>query len=520
MQSIYSVFFSSTNIALLCLICLFIFAGCSSIVASTKDIKDPLALQSNPTPVFDPVLTAIGMPYQNKLKQNPTITGGMLVSDGLDAFLHRAYLARMAEKSIVLQTYIYKNDLASRILMHEIWLAAQRGVIVKMLIDDNGLDSDFSDIIALNSHPNIEVKIFNPYKNRSKILRYPEMVFDFNRINHRMHNKLFIVDDIALIIGGRNIADNYFDQNHHINFVDTDVLFIGNVAMEGKKNFYEYWNFHRSIPVSLLKFKTPLKKLKSSMESLKANPEWAHYEEKINTLIKKYKNKSFEVFWGNAVFIADKPEKIQDPQAPKPIAKALAKILNFTYNNLYISAAYFVPSKEGMKRFKTLIASGVDINILTNSLASTDSLVVYSAWERYRGTLIKEGANIYEYQYQGRGKSKLRDKISKSKASLHSKSIVFDDSITWIGSFNLDPRSTHLNTECVVIFDNPKFAKVFKADLMTDMESAWHVYNKNGKTLWEGDDESKTEIFTYPPNTGIWTRILKTLAKILPESQI
>ncbi len=167
-----------------------------------------------------------------------------------------------------------------------------------------------------------------------------------------------------------------------------------------------------------------------------------------------------------------------------------------------------------------MIASGVDINILTNSLASTDSLVVYSAWERYRGTLIKEGANIYEYQYQGRGKSKLRDKISKSKASLHSKSIVFDDSITWIGSFNLDPRSTHLNTECVVIFDNPKFAKVFKADLMTDMESAWHVYNKNGKTLWEGDDESKTEIFTYPPDTGIWTRILKTLAKILPESQI
>ncbi len=191
-----------------------------------------------------------------------------------------------------------------------------------------------------------------------------------------------------------------------------------------------------------------------------------------------------------------------------------------TNNNLYISAAYFVPSKEGIKRFKTLIASGVDINILTNSLASTDSLVVYSAWERYRGTLIKEGANIYEYQYQGRGKSKLRDKISKSKASLHSKSIVFDDSITWIGSFNLDPRSTHLNTECVVIFDNPKFAKVFKADLMTDMESAWHVYNKNGKTLWEGDDESKTEIFTYPPDTGIWTRILKTLAKILPESQI
>ena len=332
MQSIYSVFFSSTNIALLCLICLFIFAGCSSIVASTKDIKDPLALQSNPTPVFDPVLTAIGMPYQNKLKQNPTITGGMLVSDGLDAFLHRAYLARMAEKSIVLQTYIYKNDLASRILMHEIWLAAQRGVIVKMLIDDNGLDSDFSDIIALNSHPNIEVKIFNPYKNRSKILRYPEMVFDFNRINHRMHNKLFIVDDIALIIGGRNIADNYFDQNHHINFVDTDVLFIGNVAMEGKKNFYEYWNFHRSIPVSLLKFKTPLKKVLKRILS-------GHIMRKKSIpLLKNTKTNLLRYFGATPCLLLINQKKFKTHKRQNPLPKHLQR-----FSTLHITIFIFLP---------------------------------------------------------------------------------------------------------------------------------------------------------------------------------
>lgn len=282
MYFIQSLFFSSSNFALLALACLFIFAGCSSIVASTKDIKEPSALQSNPPPIFDPVKTAIGAPFAQKIKSNPKLTGGMLVSDGVDAFLHRAYLARMAEKSIILQTYIYKNDLASRILMHEIWLAAQRGVIVKMLIDDNGLDSDFSDIIALDTHPNIEVKIFNPYKNRSRILRYPEMVFDFNRINHRMHNKLFIVDDIALIIGGRNIADNYFDQHMNVNFVDTDVLFIGKASMDAKENFYEYWNFHRSIPVSLLPVKAPIKKFKASMEQIKTTPQWEQYEEKIS----------------------------------------------------------------------------------------------------------------------------------------------------------------------------------------------------------------------------------------------
>lgn len=518
MQFIQSFIFSSTNIALFILACLFIFAGCSSIVASTKDIKNPSTLSSNPAPVFDPLKSAVAAPYANKLKNDPTLTGGMLVSDGLTAFLSRAYLARMAEKSIILQTYIYKNDTASRILMHEIWLAAQRGVVVKMLIDDNGLDSDFSDIIALDAHPNIEVKIFNPYKNRSRLLRYPEMVFDFNRINHRMHNKLFIVDDITLIIGGRNIADNYFDQNIDVNFVDTDVLFIGKAALDAKENFYEYWNFHRSIPVALLPFKTPIKKFRASIEKIKEHPQWEKYEEEIQMLIDKYQHR--ELYWGKAMYIGDKPEKIQDSQTPKPIAKALIEILSRTHRNLYISAAYLVPSQEGMKIFDTLLESGVEVQILTNSLASTDSLVVYAAWERYRNALLRAGAKIYEYQYFGKGKSKLRDKISKSKASLHSKSIIFDDTITWIGSFNLDPRSLNLNTESVVIFDNVHFAKALKEDLIEDTQSAWRVYEKGRKTYWEGEHNGEMQIFTYPPDTNIWTRLLKMISKLLPESQI
>lgn len=517
MHFLQSFAFSSTNIALIALICLFIFAGCSSIVASTKDIKDTNMLTSRPVPDFDPLETRVGIPHTNMLKNNLHITGGVLLNDGFDAFFSRAYLARMAEKSIILQTYIYRNDIASRILMHEIWLAAQRGVIVKMLIDDNGLDSDFSDIIALDSHPNIEVKIFNPYKNRSKILRYPEMVFDFNRINHRMHNKLFIVDDIALIIGGRNIADNYFDRSE-VNFTDTDALFIGRAALDAKYNFYEYWDFHRSIPVSLLPLKTPLKKFQASIDKFKEHPQWYRYEEEIQDLIDKYKHKTF--YWGNAHYIGDKPQKIQDKDTPKPITEALIEIINHTRDNLYISAAYLVPGNDGMKTINTLLASGVEVQILTNSLASTDSLVVYAAWERYRGALIKNGAKIYEYQYLGKGKSRLRDKFAKSKSSLHSKSIVFDDTVAWIGSFNLDPRSIYLNTECVVVFDNPQFAKALKDDLIEDMESAWRVYVDNGKTHWEGEHEGSIQNLTYPPDTNVWTRILKTISKILPENQI
>lgn len=516
----HSLFSTSTNLAIIALICIFIFAGCSSIAISTHDIKDKRALDSAPLPSFDILSTNLAKPFKKELLNNANATGALLVSDGLSAFLSRAYLARMAQKSIILQTYIYKNDLASRILMHEIWLAAERGVIVKMLIDDNGLDSDLSDIIALDSHPNIEVKIFNPYKNRSRLLRYGEMVLDFKRINHRMHNKLFIVDDIALIIGGRNIADNYFDQNNDMNFVDTDVLFFGKVAKDARDSFSAYWHFHRSIPVALLPFKSSLKKFQNAIEKLKANPQWERYEETISSLIAKYNARGFSVYFGNAIYVADKPEKIENPSLEKPIGKALQAILKNTRNNVYVAAAYLVPSKEGMKYFESLLNLGVEVQILTNSLASTDSLVVYGAWERYRNKLIKLGAKVYEYQYYGKGKSKLKGKMSKSKASLHSKSIVFDDSITWIGSFNLDPRSLNLNTESVVIFDNVTFAKDLKADLRADMQSAWKLSIQGGKTHWEGEHNGEVQNLSYPPNTSIWTRMLKGLSKLLPEDQI
>lgn len=337
-----------------------ILTGCS-FVTSTKNIQDSQILHSNPAPKFDPLQTSIAQPYKQILKANPQLTGAFLVSDGQDALLHRAYLTRMAQKSIILQTYIYKNDLSSRMLMHEVWLAAQRGVIVKMLIDDNGLDSDFSDIIALDSHPNIEVKIFNPYKNRSKILRAAEMMFDFNRINHRMHNKLFIVDDVALIIGGRNIADHYFDNNQQVNFVDTDAFFLGNVARKATQSFYEYWNFHRSVPASLLPIKTTPTQFDQSIKKLKVDPQWTAYDDVIDTLIAKYRHKKNKILWGNAILIADKPEKIQNPNIHKPITHALGEIFNFTHNNIYISAAYFVPGKEGVKYFKKLRDSDVNI---------------------------------------------------------------------------------------------------------------------------------------------------------------
>ncbi|PAF49403.1 phospholipase [Helicobacter sp. 12S02232-10] len=513
---------TETNVAIMFFGILFVLSGCSSIIASTKDISKEKLPEGVFIQRFDPLETEIGKVYADELKHSPDKSGAMIITDGSYALLHRASLAKMAQKSIDIQTYIYKNDVASRVLMHELWEAANRGVKIRILVDDNGLDSDFSDVIALDNHPNISVKIFNPYKNRIRFFRYPEMVYDFRRINKRMHNKLFIADGIALIIGGRNIADNYFDNNLNVNFSDTDVFFLGKVAQEARESFEKYWNFHRSIPASLLPSKSKMKKYLKNyskyITKIEGSPkDWEIYHHAIQSFISRYKNCENIVYWGYANLIADPPEKIEE-DIEHPLTQALKKIWEKTLDSIYISSAYFVPGKKGMKYLQAALDRGIDINILTNSLSSTDALVVYGAWERYRDDLVKLGANVYEYK-RNEGKVKIKGKLS-SGASLHSKTIVFDDKITWVGSFNLDPRSESINTEVVAVFDNEEFAKETKKIMQIDMQKAWHLILKNNKVIWEGIEDGRVLYEKHSPDTTLFVRMINFLSKIFPESQI
>lgn len=511
---------NETNIFLTLLLGLLILSGCSSIIASTRDIPKDLLLEKNSIEFFDPLETAIGQVYLNELQTNQS--GAMIVKDGSYALLHRASLVHMAQKTIDIQTYIYKNDIASRVLMYEILEAANRGVNIRILIDDNGLDSDFSDVVALDNHPNISVKIFNPYRNRIRFFRYFEAAYDFDRINRRMHNKLFIVDNIALIIGGRNIADNYFDNNLNVNFSDTDVFFLGKIAQEAKKSFEEYWDFHRSIPVAFLPSKSKMKKYLKNYPSLIAKlngipKDQEIYRHSIESFIKRYKTRQNPIFWGQAKLISDSPLKIEQ-NLQSPITQALHRIWQVATDSIYISSAYFIPGQKGIEYFENILSKGIDISILTNSLSSTDALVVYGAWERYRDELVKLGINVYEYR-RTEGKVKIRGKLS-SGASLHSKTIVFDNKITWVGSFNLDPRSEEINTEVVAIFDNEAFAKESKKSMQIDMQNSWHLVQKNNEVVWEGIENGKVIDKKYSPDTSWFVRMVNWLAKIFPESQI
>lgn len=532
------------------LIC-FVLAGCASIVPSTHYLK------SKPQSDFeerDWLSTPIALPYLEELQESKK-SGALLVSEGSHAILHRISLARMARYSIEIQTYIYKNELASRVLMHEIYEAANRGVKVKILIDDNGLDSDYSDVIALNHHPNIQVRIFNPYRNRIKLFRLPEMILRFDKINRRMHNKLFIADNMALIIGGRNIADSYFDSSVNVNFADTEAFFIGKIAKDAKESFKQYWEYHRSIPVEFLPSKRKMRKFMKHypkiIKSLESDEEkWEEYSQAINEAIDNYQQKQNKMYWGEAKLIADDVEKIDERNPTSKIYEELKDIWEGTNDSIYISSAYLVPGKRGLKMMQDSIQNGLNLFVLTNSLSSTDSLPVYAAWERYRDSLVRLGAQVYEYR-RGEDKIKIRGRASKG-ASLHSKVLVFDKQITWIGSFNLDPRSTVINTEVMATFDNAEFATEATKLIHIDMQRAWRLElqggksNKNGekrggKLRWcapEYVEDSVNEAnkqssliddfvreggelcYKHSPDTSAFLRLLNVFMRLLPENQI
>lgn len=502
--------------------------GCALVVTSVKDINSSTLEASAVKEDFEPLDTPLGRLHRAELKAHADKSGAILITSGKEALLHRTALVRMASKSILLQTYIYKNDPESRLLMFELLRAANRGVEVKILIDDNGLDSDFSDIITLDAHPNIEVKIFNPYANRYKFLRYAEMIYDFKRITHRMHNKIFVVDNIALIIGGRNVADNYFDTDKSVNFTDCDGIFIGPVAREAVENFKLYWHFDKSVPASLLPSKLSMKNYLQNLnlnlnELSKAPQKYEIYDEILQKFLEKYQNKGFEISWGKAYFIGDLPQKIKGLDF-YPLSKALSAISKSTQHSMYIASAYFVPGKDGLEMIKALRARGVEVLALTNSLASVDSAVVYAAWQRYRDKLLDEGVKVYEYAFHGAKKSGLKDKIgsgSGSASSFHSKIITFDEQITWIGSFNLDPRSHNLNTESIVVFESAQFAKRANENILNDTQHSWQLVRQRGKTTWQGVDANGAfQIYTKPPDTSIFLRGFNFLSRILPESQI
>ena len=510
------------------------FVGCTTIPTSLRDRR---LANYNPKIVaadaeYDPMQTPIAQQYKTKLNTGEKVSGATLIEDGLSAFVIRAAFARMATKTIDIQTYIYSNDFSSRILIGELKNAADRGVKVRVLIDDYGTNSDIADVILLNQHPNIEVKIFNAVKNRSRILYYPQILMDFNRLNSRMHNKLFIVDNVALITGGRNVGSNYFMPETSANFSDTDVLFLGEITRGAAASFNQYWNHHLAVPAYVIpkaKSRCAMKKLEQKFAELERrsaeNIRW--YNKIISLTIYEFKNGLFDFCWGRGRFIADPPGKVEMPMERKEkyrgeIILALNRLWRETKHSVYVSAAYFVPGRGGMDLMRDEEKSGVHITVVTNSLSSTNAPTAFGKWEKYRDELVDAGADVYEFMMSAENIRNRRHERGRKKlhfSVMHSKTIVFDDKVSWIGSFNLDPRSAYYNTENVAIFESPEFAQRVRDMILRDTQTSWHVTRTGDKTVWHGTrtGDKKPRKYSHDPDTTIFRRIFKKMTKIIPE---
>ncbi len=508
--------------------------GCTTVPTTVHDKRlDGYVAKVTPADFkFNPMETPIAQCYATELAENPRASGATLIEDGLSAFVIRAAFARMATKTIDLQTYIYSNDFSSKILVGELMGAADRGVKIRILLDDYGTKSDVADVMLLNQHPNIEVKVFNTVANRARVLRIPQMMMDFNRLNSRMHNKLFIVDNVAYITGGRNVGSNYFYPETASNFSDTDVLFLGEMTRHATKSFDEYWNHHLAIPASVFpnaRSKRAMKRLEKRFEQMRNSHEnMQQYDRIIKLAQHEYMHKHFDFSWGRGKFLADPPSKVEMTPCEKEsyrsdIMRALQHLWRRTNDSVYLSAAYFVPTAAGLDLVQREEKDGVHMTIVTNSLASTNAPTVYAKWEKYRSELIKSGADVYEFMLSAenlRGREHDRERKQSSFSVLHSKTIVFDDEISWIGSFNLDPRSAYYNTENVAIFESREFADKLRDMIKQDTQTAWRVtLDENDDTVWTGSrpGDKTPRVHRHSPDTSIFRRIWKSICNLVPE---
>ena len=402
--------------------------------------------------------TALDNELAPLLAEHPGQTGVVWLSDGLDAFAARSVISRRAGRSLDVMYYIWHDDLPGHLLARELYEAAQRGVRVRLLLDDlnaHGLDPQ---MMALDAHPNIELRLYNPFRNRGGVWRLVEMVQRVFSINHRMHNKAWIADGQVAIIGGRNIGAEYFDARPDINFRDLDLLLAGPTVTQASAIFDDYWNSQAVVPIAALNQHSA-----RELERFIAAQDREQQEQQAAPYLARVAHRQAEPAVREAIIsqwtdrlqvVSDPPLKhLRDDRSDWLLKPIVADLSNAQQQVLLISP-YLVPGQEGTDLMVRQSRSGIEVGLVTNSLAANDVAAVHSGWRRYRGALVDAGVAVHELKRHGPAQNAGLG-LGSSGASLHTKAYVVDGRRGFVGSFNLDPRSANLNTEMGVLFDDP-----------------------------------------------------------------
>lgn len=445
-----------------------------------------------------------------------------ILTDAKDALAARVVLIDNATVSIDAQYYIWRNDISGSLLMQKLWQAANRGVRIRLLLDDNNTRGMDHLLAALNSHPNIQIRLFNPFIYRSwRALGY---LTDFPRLNRRMHNKSFIVDNQAVILGGRNIGDEYFDIDVDTAFADVDVLVGGKVVVPISEDFDRYWNSDSAYPLDRVIKKANLQKGLQQLYAshLLEQTYWVYQNHLQHSAFSQaLREGTLAYVHAETRLISDDPAKALDRRVEVNITEELNHALQNPQREMYLVSPYFVPTKFGTSALVALAQQGIKITILTNSLRATDVAAVHSGYARYRRPLLKAGIQLYEFKADNAVlTNKDRGLTGSSASSLHAKTFVVDEERVFIGSFNLDPRSARLNTEMGLVIYHPALAKVIQSSLYRfTTQTAYHLtLDKQNRLQWTNPDTQETSY--QEPEAGFWKRVVSRILSYLPIERL
>lgn len=468
-----------------------------------------------------------------QVKAHEKQSGFHFLKTGKEAFNERIALVQAAQKTLDLQYYIVEADLTGKFILEEILRAADRGVRVRILVDELHMDKADQMLAVVNTHRNIQIRGFNPVstKEDSFFSRVANWVTEFQRYTRRMHNKALIADNQVAIIGGRNLGDEYFDARSDFNFSDLDVLVTGQAVVRVSNSFDRYWNSDQVFDFdSLHAPESDPALVAETRKNLSQN--WNHeievkFQKNLSgaTMPERLENGALPLLWANAEFSADAPEKIDEKATSDSVPmNRLDRLLDHATEEFIAVTPYMVPGEGGVEWMKGIMKRGVKIKILTNSLASTDVFAVHAAYRKYRDDMIKAGVELYELKPIPGKKTRQNLLGSSSRSSLHSKVYVVDRRYVVIGSFNLDPRSIELNTELGMVVDSPALAKeiVVMFDEAVAPEISYHiVLDGKGRTRWETVEKGKPTTYKMEPHAGLWRRFLTRISPfLLSEDQL
>ncbi|HEX6834696.1 MAG TPA: phospholipase D family protein [Rudaea sp.] len=489
-----------------------------------------------PKSVSDAIAPAYDTPSARYIRGetdgHPAQSGFRLVTNSTNALMSRIVLADHAAHSIDLQYYIFENDATGRLVAQRLIAAADRGVRVRMLLDDIHVSDDCDLFEVLDAHPNIEVRVFNPFPTRNSpaVIKAVQFLMEWRRLNRRMHNKAFIVDNAAAVIGGRNIGDAYFDARDDSNFSDLDLIAIGPVVTEASNSFDAYWNSEAAYPVTAFRRRRPTQAdLAHVKDQLAHDARVFAQSDYAQEIFEKLPNgatadRRGNWYWGPATLVADQPEKInmEEDNPTLRMGPKVRQMIEGANQQILLVSPYFIPGDSGVQTFSATVQRGVRMRVLTNSLAATDEPAAYAGYAHYIDPLLHDGIELYELRPSPGAPQNVTARGKSAGISLHAKAVVVDAREVFVGSMNLDQRSKLLNTEMGIIVDSPELGQAvmkYFERAMTPENSFRVSLRPNGRsqeTIWSWEDKGKPMSDNSPPGVSRARRLEVRLLGLLP----